>query len=101
MLGILLGAAILGFIIAAMEEGEFPGWGVMIVCVLAALVPAAVINALLPPSLFLVGLAVGAGCAGVAISAMCGMGLKRASIAAAAYLGVQSAISAVLFFAMK
>ena len=93
MCGIVLGAAILGIIIAVMEEGEFPGWGSMIVCVLAALIPAAVINAILPDALFFIGLAVGAICAGVAISATCGMSLKRASIAAAIYLVIQVGIS--------
>ena len=99
MLGIILGAAILGLIIAVMEEGEFPGWGKMIVCVLAAVVPAAIINLLLPPGLFIIGLAVGAVCAGLAISATCGMSVKRASIAAAIYLGVQTLIS-LGFYAM-
>ena len=30
MLGLIIGAGILGFIIAVMEGGEFPGWGKMI-----------------------------------------------------------------------
>jgi hypothetical protein len=85
VLALILGAGILGIIIALMEEGEIPGWGKMIVCVLAAVIPAAIINALLPPGLFVIGLAVGAGCAGLAISATCGMSVKRASIAAGIY----------------
>jgi hypothetical protein len=93
MLGLLIGAAVLGLIVAAMEREGFPGWGVMIVCVLAATIPALLLNALLPPSFFIVGLAVGALCAGLAISALCGMTVKRASIAAAIYLGIQTAIS--------
>ena len=44
MLGLIMGAGVLGIIIALMEEGEFPGWGKMIVCVLAAVVPAALVN---------------------------------------------------------
>jgi hypothetical protein len=93
MLGIVIGAAILGSIIAAMEQGDFPGWGKMLIYVLAAVVPAAIINWLLPPGMFIVGLAVGALCAGVAISALCGMSLQRAGIAAGIYLAVQTAIS--------
>ena len=93
MLAIILGAGILGIIIAVMEEGEFPGWGKMIICVLAAVIPAAIINALLPSELFIVGLAVGAVCAGLAISATCGMSVKRASIAAGIYLVIQTGIS--------
>lgn len=93
MRALFIGAAILGLIITVMEEGDFPGWGSMIVCVLAAVIPAAIVNSVLPPGLFIVGLAAGAGCAGLAISAMCGMSVKRASIAASIYLGIQTVIS--------
>ena len=40
MLGLIIGAAILGIIIALMEQDGFPGWGKMIVCALATAVPA-------------------------------------------------------------
>jgi hypothetical protein len=93
MLGIILGAAILGIIIAVMEQGEFPGWGTLIACVLAAVIPATIINLVLPPGLFIIGLAVGAVCAGLVISATCGMGVKRAIIAASIYLAIQVGIS--------
>ncbi len=97
MLAMIIGAGILGIIIAVMEEGEFPGWGKMILCVLAAVIPAAIVNLFLPPALFFVGLAVGALCAACAISATCGMTVKRAAIASGIYLGIQTAIS-LLFF---
>ena len=93
LLGLIVGAGILGIIISVMEQGEFPGWGKMIVCVLAALIPAVIINALLPPNWFVIGLAVGALCAGCAISATCGMSVKRASIAAGIYLAIQTTLS--------
>lgn len=76
LLELIIGAGILGIIIAVMEEGEFPGWSPIIVCLLAASIPAAIVNAVLPPNSFFVGLAVGAVCAGFAISAMCGMSVK-------------------------
>lgn len=76
-----------------MERENFPGWPRMLVCVLAALVPAAIVNALLPDELFIVGLVVGAVCAGLAISALCGLELKRALIAAAIYLALQTLIA--------
>ena len=100
MLGLIVGAGILGIIIAVMEEGEFPGWLPMIVCVLAAVVPAAVINSQLPGSLFIVGLAVGALLSGVAISALCGMSFKRAGIAAGIYLLIQTGISLLIYSLM-
>ncbi len=96
LLWMIIGAGTLGVIVAVMEGGEFPGWLPMIVCVFAAIIPAAIINAFLPPALFIVGLAVGAVCAGFAISALCGMSVKRASIAAAIYLAIQVGISLVL-----
>jgi hypothetical protein len=101
MLSLIIGAGILGIIIAAMEQGDFPGWGKMILCVLVAVIPAAIINALLPPELFIVGLAVGAACAGLAISATCGMSFQRASIAAGIYLGIQALVSAGFYFATQ
>jgi len=92
MLGLIIGAGILGIIIAVMEEGDFPGWITMVVCVLAAVVPAGIVNSLIPEQFFVVGLAVGAVCAGFAISAMCGMSVKRAIIAASIYFAVQMGI---------
>src|SRR5262245_35134394 len=99
-LGLVLGAATLGIIVAVMEQGEFPGWGKMILCVLAGVIPAAIIGLLLRP-LFLVGLAVGAVSAGFAIARTCGMGVKRAIIAAAVGLGIQAAITAVFWLVAR
>ncbi|OWK35807.1 hypothetical protein [Fimbriiglobus ruber] len=93
MLGLILGAAVLGIIIAAMEQGEFPGWGKMVICVLAAVVPAAIVNALVPPELFFIGLAVGAICAGFAIMVTCGMTFQRSFVAAGIYLAIQVVLS--------
>lgn len=101
LFGLILSAAILGIIIAAMEGGEFPGWGKMIVCVLAATIPAAIINEFLPEELFLIGLAVGAVCAGFAIAATCGMGVKRACIAAAVFMACNTVIGLVFYFMFK
>jgi hypothetical protein len=97
MIGLVVGAGILGIIVAAMEREEFPGWGKMALCALAAVLPALVINVLLPPELFIVGLLVGAGCSALVISATCGMSLKRASIAAGIYLAIQLVISLVFY----
>jgi hypothetical protein len=101
MIGIVIGAGVLGLIIAVMEEGDFPGWGSMILCVLAATIPAAIINLLLPPMLFIVGLAVGAVCAGFAISALCGMSVKRSCIAAGIYLAILTVVQFGLLLMMS
>jgi hypothetical protein len=93
VLGIIISAAILGIIIAAMEGGEFPGWGKMVICVLAASIPWAILDAVLPGALFFVDILVGAGCAMLAIMATCGMGPKRAGIAAGIYCGISLVIS--------
>jgi hypothetical protein len=97
IIGLLVQAGILGLIIASMERDEFPGWGKMVICVLAAVIPAGIVNALLPPELFLIGLTVGAVCAGFAISALCGMTVKRACIAAGIYWAIQVALSLTCF----
>ena len=100
ILWLLFNAALLGGIIAVMEQGEFPGLLPMIGCVLVATVPAILINRMLPPAMFIVGLAVGATCAGFAISALCGMSVKRAIIAASIYLVAQILVSFVLLLAL-
>lgn len=68
----------------------------MILCVLAAVIPAAILNVILPLELFFVGLIVGAACATVAIMLTCDMDLKRAGLAAAIYLVIQVVISLAL-----
>jgi|ERR1043166_3265779 hypothetical protein len=95
---LFISAAVLGAIISIMERESFPGWGPMIICVLAGAVPQAIINAILPDFLFFIGLVIGAVCAGCAISYMVGMTLKRAMIAAAIYFAVMFAISLTCLF---
>jgi hypothetical protein len=98
MLAIILGAGILGIIIAVMEGGEFPGWGKMVLCVLAGAVPALIVNLFLPAYLFIVGLVVGAAGAMVAIAWLCSMTFGRAAVAAGIYLGIQTVISLAFYF---
>ena len=101
MLGILFGAALLGFIVMIVERDEFPGWGKMIVCVLATAIPAIVVNHFLPVELFIIGLLVGALSGGFLLMAFCGMTIKRASIAMGIYLGIQIVLSLLLLLIMK
>lgn len=93
MIGLIISAGILGLIISLMEEGDFPGWTSMIICVIAAIVPMFILQMLLPPSLAILGSVVGAICCMVAISATCGMTVKRAGIAAGVYFACQVALS--------
>ena len=101
MLGIAIGAAILGLIVMAVEREEFPGWGKMIVCVLATALPALIINTLLPPELFIFGLLAGGLCGGFLLMAFCGMTVQRAAVAMGIYLGIQIVISTALYFMVK
>jgi len=96
ILGLLIGAAILGGIIAVMEQGDFPGFLPMIACILAANVPAAIVNLFLPPTLFIVGLGVGTVCAGFVISALCGMSFKRSMIAVGIYFAIMIVVGIIL-----
>lgn len=101
MFGIILSAAILGIIIAVMEGDEFPGWGKMVVCVLATVIPQYLVNQALPAKLFFVGDLAGAVGAMVAIMATCGMGVKRAGIAAGIWFGIELVISFALTAMMR
>ncbi len=92
IVSILVGAAVLGIIIMAMEKGEFPGWVKMIICVLAANVPSILIHAVLGPEHWILGVALGTVCAGMVISALLGMSIKRACIAAGIYFLFQIAL---------
>ena len=92
MVGLIVGAAVMGIIIVVMEKGEFPGWGQMILCVLGAAIPAFLVNLALPPNLFIVGDLVGAISGGFVISLVTGMGLQRACIASAIYFVIQVAL---------
>ena len=94
--GLFVGAAILGIIIAVMEDGDFPGWGTLIICVLAASLPSFAINQFTPPALFFVGPLVGAVTGGFAISYTCGMPVKRACIAVGIYFGIQIVLGIAL-----
>jgi hypothetical protein len=101
MFGLILGlymfvlAAILGVILLIME-GEFPGWGTMLLCVLAAVIPAAIVNAVLRGFFGLPGAIVGSVCAGFAISALTGMSVKRSTIAAGIFFLAQIMYALVL-----
>lgn len=101
MVGLIVSAGILGIIIAVMEKDEFPGWGTMILCVLAAAVPDYLLGLVLPPPLFFVGTVVGALCAAGAIAYLTGMTPKRAAIAACIYFAVQLALGFALRFAFR
>ncbi len=101
MLGIIIGAGIRGIIIAVMEGGEFPGWGKMVIGVLAAGTPAMILNAALPPDLFFVGPLVGAVFAMFAITFTCGMDTKRSATAAGIYFAIQVVLSLLLAAVFK
>jgi hypothetical protein len=97
MLGLLLSAAVLGLVIVVMEgDGDFPGWGNMLICVLAALIPMVLINSVLPPAGFALGAVAGAFTGGLAVSWRCGMSYQRATIAAGIWLAVEIGLGFLL-----
>ena len=101
VIGMFIGAAILGLIIAVMDEGEFPGWMPMIACLLALVIPTAAVNVFLPPEWSVVGLLVGAVCAGFAISALCDMSLGRATTAVSIYLAIRFVVGLLFSFLIQ
>ncbi|MGL6074395.1 MAG: hypothetical protein ACRC8S_09575 [Fimbriiglobus sp.] len=94
MLSLIIGAGILGVIIAIMEQGEFPGWGKMVICALAAGVPSFILTKVLPPTIpfLILSTLVGAASATVAIMITTGMPIKRAAIASGIYFVIQLGI---------
>lgn len=104
MFTLIFDAAIIGIIIACMEEGDFPGWLHAGGSALLIIVTTVLVRAIFPEELegftvffaLFVSSAAGAVVGGVVISALCGMSFKRASIAASIYLGYK--IAAGLFF---
>ena len=93
MVGLVVSAAILGIIIAVLERDEFPGWGMMLFCVVVATVPQVFVNALLPPGWWsLLGVAIGAVGVGFALVLLCDLRPPRAAAAVAIYLAIEVAL---------
>ncbi len=101
-LWLLLDATVLGVIIAAMEEGDFPDWWRVIVCAFGtAFATIGIAMALAPIAGTLgawVSLFFGALVGGLLISALCSMSVKRASIAAGIFLAYKVVFSLVVIF---
>ncbi len=97
MCGILMGAAILGIIVAVMEQGEFPGWWNMILCVLASVGTEFFLDAALPDELvYILGTVLaGAVVAALALWGIVKMTFVRALIASGIYLAIKIAIAVV------
>ncbi len=98
---LFISAAVLGIIIALMEQEEFPGWGNMAICVLAADIPAGIIGALLPDELSFIGMLVGALCAAPVVSWLCGMTVKRAFIAMTIFSVIMTTVWLGFYFIMR
>ena len=105
MLCLIVDAAILGVIIAVMESDEFPDWWRVLICALATAITTNVVTSALLPSIGLIallaGCAAGALVGSIVISALCGMSVKRAGIAAAIYLGIQLAASFTFYMMFR
>lgn len=96
MLGLLLGAVVLGVIVSVME-GDFPEFLPLLGCVIVVSAASFVTSLLIGETenvlLAFAPLVVAAGAGGVAISGLLGMTVKRASIAAGIYLFVNLLIA--------
>ncbi|MEM9413274.1 MAG: hypothetical protein AAGA30_19350 [Planctomycetota bacterium] len=89
MISILISAIVLGVLIATTNDGDFPDWTILIICLAAAIVPCAILNFALPANLFFVGPIVGAICCAATISATLGMPVVRASFSAGMFFFIQ------------
>ena len=98
MLGLLIGAAVLGTIITIMEDGEFPGWWPLLGCVFVSSLPGIILRFTGAPSLtyLLLAILASAVLAWLAIAGLCEMTFKRAAIAAGIYFGLQICLGLAL-----
>jgi hypothetical protein len=99
MLGLIfvfvIDTAVLMIIISMMEEEAFENWPRILVCSLAMSMSMGIASSVLPGLWALLGHAVAAGVGGLVISALCGMSVKRAAIAAAIFWGYKIALSLI------
>ncbi len=99
MLMLFFDAAIIGFIIAVMEQDEFPGWWPMIGSALFISLAGFAAESALPGIPGIIAGCVVAGLAGgVIISWACGMSFQRAAIAAGVFLTIKFLLGLVFYF---
>ena len=96
MIPILISALILGVLIATTNDGDFPPWEILLLCLAAAIVPCAILNFTLPVGWFFVGPIVGAVCCAATISLTLGMPVLRASFSAAMFFFIQIGLALLL-----
>lgn len=99
MLMLFFDAAIIGFIIAVMEQDEFPGWWPMIGSALFISLTGFAAEAALPgiPGI-IAGCVVSGLAGGVIISWACGMSFRRAAIAAGIFLTIKFLLGLGVYF---
>ncbi len=100
MLGLLVNAAIIGLVIAVMEEDEFPGWGAMIgtslFISLAGFAAEVAVGGGIPG--IIAGCLASGAAGGVIISWLCGMSFRRAAIATSIYLTINFVLGLAFHF---
>ena len=96
MLSLFLAGAVLGVLIATTNDGDFPEWQILLICLAAAIFPSAILNFTLPSNLFFVGPIVGAICCAITISITLGMPLLRASFSAGMFFVIQIGLAIFL-----
>jgi hypothetical protein len=98
LLMLLVDAAIIGLIIAVMEQEEFPGWGPMLGAALLIAVAGSAAEHALPGIPGILASCVAAGLVGaVVISWLCGMSFRRAAIATSIYLTIKFLLGMAVF----
>ena len=89
---LLTDTAVLMVIVRVMEEDDFDWWRVG-GCALLMSIVMGVVGSVLPGAWALLGYVAAAAVGALAISAVCGMAVKRAAIAAGIFLGYKIALS--------
>jgi hypothetical protein len=87
--GLIIDAAIIGIVIVAMEQGEFPGWGAMLGCAILIGATRYGVTHYATDGIWPLGVLAGALVGGMVISWLCDMSLRRGALAAGIYLAAR------------
>lgn len=99
MFMLLIDAALIGVIIALLEQEDFPGWGPMLGTALLIGLASGAANHWIDGILGVIaGFAVAGLVGAVLIAWICGMSFGRAALATAIYLGLRLAIVLAVFW---
>lgn len=89
MYGFILSVALIGLVITAFNDWEWPGWGAALGAAVATGATTALVAVVLPDGLWFLAVVAGAGVGALAIHWLCDMALVQSLKAAGTYLALR------------